>query len=66
MLEQYAGYSIGSDSGAMDAPSLLKIELYGRVHGGRKSQFRLRTIRVPCNPWVEAQEPWASERGHSR
>jgi hypothetical protein len=19
-----------------------------------------------CNPWVEAQEPWASERGHSR
>jgi hypothetical protein len=41
MLEQYAagGHSIGSDSGAM----LLRFfgllsQLYGRVHGGRKSQ----------------------------
>jgi non-canonical poly(A) RNA polymerase PAPD5/7 len=42
MLEQYAGHSIGSDSGAM----LLRFfELYGRV--ADTSRNRLRTIWVP-------------------
>ena len=43
MLEQYAGHSIGSDSGAM----LLRFfELYGRVSD--TSRNRIRKIWVPC------------------